>query len=103
MSDVPAEALDIARTIVRRGIDLEVLFQAYRRGQNIAWQRWMAYAARVVAPGPELIEVLDRSSALLFDYVDQAIARVLAEAQREREEVLGGALARRTETVRLIL
>jgi hypothetical protein len=35
--------------------------------------------------------------------VDQALARVLVEAQHEREEVLGGALARRTEAVRLIL
>jgi DNA-binding PucR family transcriptional regulator len=31
------------------------------------------------------------------------LSRVVAEAQREREEVLGGAMARRTETVRLIL
>src|SRR5437899_234222 len=57
-SDVPPEALDAARTIVRRGIDLDVLFQAYRRGQNVAWQRWLAYAARVVPAGPELVQVL---------------------------------------------
>jgi DNA-binding PucR family transcriptional regulator len=102
-SDVPPEALDVARTVVRRGIDLEVLFQAYRRGQNVAFQRWMGYAARVVPPGPELMQILEASSQLIFEYVDQAVARVLAEAQREREEILGGALARRTEAVRLIL
>jgi DNA-binding PucR family transcriptional regulator len=102
-SDVPPEALDAARTIVRRGIDVEVIFHSYRRGQNVAWQRWMAYAARVVPPGPELLQILERSSQLMFEYVDQALARVLAEAQHEREEVLGGALARRTEAVRLIL
>jgi DNA-binding PucR family transcriptional regulator len=102
-SDVPPEALDIARTVVRRGIDPEMLFEAYRRGQNVAWQRWLTYAARVVPPGPELIEVLENSSRLIFEYVDQALARVLVEARREREEVLGGALARRTEAVRLIL
>jgi DNA-binding PucR family transcriptional regulator len=102
-ADVPPEALDVARTVVRRGIDLEVLFQSYRRGQNVAWQRWLGYAARVVPPGPELVQILEASSQLMFEYVDQALARVLAEAQREREEVLGGALARRTEAVRLIL
>jgi DNA-binding PucR family transcriptional regulator len=102
-SDVPPEALDAARTVVRRGIDLDVIFQAYRRGQNVAWQRWMASAARVVPPGPGLAQVLASSSQMLFEYVDQAIARVLAEAQREREEIIGGALARRTEAVRLIL
>jgi DNA-binding PucR family transcriptional regulator len=101
--EVPTEALDVVRTIVRRGVDLDVIFQAYRRGQNIAWEHWMSASARIVPSGPVLVEVLQRSSRFLFDYVDQVIARVIAEAQREREEVLGGALARRIETVRLIL
>src|SRR6478735_2879622 len=101
--DVPAEALDIARTVVRRGVDLDVIFQSYRRGQNVAWQRWLGYVARVAPPGPELMQILETSSEVMFGYVDQAVARVLTEAQREREEVLGGALARRTEAVRLIL
>jgi len=102
-ADVPPEALDIVRTVVRRGIDLELIFQAYRRGQNLMWQRWMAYAARVVPPGPQLVQLLDVSSQFVFDYVDHVLGRVIAEAQHEREEVLGGALARRTEAVRLIL
>ena len=102
-ADVPPEALDIARTIVRRGIEFDALFQAYRGGQQIAWQRWMEAAYRVTESGPELIAVLDTSLTLLFVYVDDVLSRVLVEAQREREEVLGGALARRTETVRLIL
>jgi DNA-binding PucR family transcriptional regulator len=84
-------------------VDLDVMFQAYRRGQNIAWEHWMSAAAQVVPAGPVLVELLQRSSRYLFDYVDQVIAQVIAEAQREREEVLGGALARRIETVRLIL
>jgi DNA-binding PucR family transcriptional regulator len=101
--DVPPEALDIVRTVVRRGVDLDGMFQAYRRGQNVAWKHLMATAAQVIPPGPLLMEVLEVSSGLLFDYVDEVIARVLDEAQREREEVLGGALARRVETIRLIL
>jgi DNA-binding PucR family transcriptional regulator len=100
---VPPEALDIGRTVVRRGIDLDVIFQAYRRGQNLMWQRWMAYAARVVPPGPQLVQLLEASSQFVFDYVDQVLGRVIADAQREREQVLGGALARRTEALRLIL
>ncbi len=43
------------------------------------------------------------SLSLAFRYIDQTLGRVLAEAQREREEIIGGALARRTETIRLIL
>jgi DNA-binding PucR family transcriptional regulator len=101
--DVPLEALDAARTFVRRGIETDAAYQSYRRGQQVAWQRWMACAEQVVGPGAELVSVLDLSLGLLFEYADQALGRVIAEMQREREAVLGGALARRTETVRLIL
>lgn len=101
--DVPPEALDIARTIARRGIDFEAIFQSYRRGQNIAWQRYMTLVAARVPASPLLMDLLNASSQRIFEYVDHVVACVLAEAQREREQVLGGALARRTETVRLIL
>lgn len=101
--DVPPEALDIARTVARRGIEFDVIFQAYRRGQNVAWQRYMKLAAALVPASPLLMELLNASSQRVFEYVDHVVACVLAEAQREREQVLGGALARRTETVRLIL
>src|ERR1700752_411472 len=47
--------------------------------------------------------VVEASSQQIFEYVDRAIGQVLAAAQREREELLGGALARRTEAIRLIL
>ena len=101
--DLPPEALDVARTVVRRGIDLEVIYQAYRRGQNVAYQRFLSHAARVVPPGPELVELLQVASQLIFDYVDHVIGRTIADAEREREEVRGGALARRAEIIHLIL
>lgn len=102
-TDIPPEALDVARTAVRRGIDLGGLHHAYRRAQNVVWQHWLAHAARQVPPGPDLVDMLEASSRLIFDYVDEAVTQVLAAAQREREEILGGSLERRTETVRLIL
>lgn len=101
--DVPPEALDIARTVARRGMDLDVIFQSYRRGQNVAWRRYMAHATQLVPSGPLLIELLEVASRRMFEYVDHVVANVIAAAQREREEVLGGAIARRAETIRLIL
>lgn len=101
--DLPPEAIDLARSMVRRGIELDALLHAYRRGQNVAWRRWMESAAKTVPERPELIELLDVSSGLMFDYVDQVVGGVLAQVQREREELLGGALVQRTATVRLIL
>ena len=104
LSDAVApEALDAARTVVRRGIDLDRIYEGYRRGHQVGLERWLACAYQIVEPGPELIGVTELSLSLAFRYIDQTLGRVLAEAQREREEVIGGALARRTETIRLIL
>ena len=100
---VPPEALDGARTVARRGIDLDTIYEGYRRGQQVALQRWLGCAYETLEPGPDLIGVIDLSLSLVFGYVDQTLGQVLAEAQREREEVIGGALARRAETIRLIL
>ena len=100
---VPPEALDAARTVVRRGIDLDRIYEGYRRGHQVGLERWLACAYEIVEPGPELIGVTELSLSLAFRFIDQTLGRVLAEAQREREEVIGGALARRTETIRLIL
>jgi PucR C-terminal helix-turn-helix domain/GGDEF-like domain len=101
-ADAPLEALDVARTFVRRGIETDVMYQAYRRGQQVLWRRWMA-TAETIATGSELAEVLNPSLELLFTYVDAVLGHAIAEMQRERERVLGGALARRVETIRLLL
>ena len=90
-------------TVVRRGIDLDRIYEGYRRGHQVGLERWLACAYEIVEPGPELIGVTELSLSLAFRFIDQTLGRVLAEAQREREEVIGGALARRTETIRLIL
>ena len=79
----PPEALDAARTIVRRGIDLDTIYKGYRRGHQVVLQRWLACAYAIVEPGPELIGVIELSLALAFRYVDHTLGRVLAEAQRE--------------------
>jgi len=102
-ADPPPEALDVARNVVRRGIAPDALIHAYRAGQNAGWQRWMEAVADVVADKRALVAVLEDSSASVFGYVDAVLGAVLEEAQRTREDILGGAQARRLETVRLVL
>lgn len=102
-SDVPPEALDLARTVVRRGIEIDAIHQGYRMGQQTLWRRWMTTAEEVATTGADLAAVLNVSLDLLFSYVDEVLIRVIAEVEREREQVLGGALARRAETIRLLL
>jgi len=99
---VPAEALDLARTVVRRGISSAVIYEGYRRGQQELWRAWMATAEEVVPPA-ELPAVLDRSLDLLITYADRVVARVIDEVERERSQVAAGALAQRAETIRLLL
>ena len=41
---IPPEALDAARTVVRRGIDLDRIYEGYRRGQQVGLERWLAGA-----------------------------------------------------------
>ena len=83
---VPPEALDAARTVVRRGIDLDRIYEGYRRGHQVGLERWLACAYEIVEPGPELIGVTELSLSLAFRFIDQTLGRVLAEAQRERED-----------------
>jgi DNA-binding PucR family transcriptional regulator len=100
--EIPPEALDLARSMVRRSVDLGVLANAYRRGQNVAWQRWMDTALAIV-PADELPEFLTASASLLFSFVDNTLTGLIAQIEQEREALLGGALARRQQTLMLLL
>ncbi|MGW7378742.1 PucR family transcriptional regulator [Streptomyces sp. NPDC054794] len=101
--DAPPETLDLARSLVRRGAELDALVQSYRRGQNVAWRRWMDVASAAVPARGDLVELLQVSSALMYEYVDGALDAVITRMQQERRDLLSGALARRAETIRLLL
>jgi DNA-binding PucR family transcriptional regulator len=100
--DIPPEALDLARSMVRRGVELGVLANAYRRGQNVAWQQWMQTVVEVTPP-EELPELISASSTLQFAFVDSILTGLIAQIEQEREALLGGTLARREQTLRLLL
>ena len=103
---VPAEpgpeALATARDMVRRGLDAEAL-QGYRVGQNVAWQRWMALAFELTQDPEELRELLEVSARSIFAYVDDVIASLAAQIERERDQLTHGTHAQRLEVVSLII
>ncbi|MBJ7471904.1 MAG: helix-turn-helix domain-containing protein [Solirubrobacteraceae bacterium] len=99
---VPLEALDLARTFVRRGIDLEVLAHVYRWGQNVAWRRWMVEAGRRV-PARDYPAVLEASAALLFTFVDDVLRGMVEQVDHERAQLMAGVAARREQTIRLLI
>ncbi len=96
------EPLSIARDLVRRGLG-ESALQAYRVGQNVSWQRWMAIAFALTSDPDELRELLDVSARSLFGFVDATIAGIAEQIQIERDELTRGSHAERREAVALIL
>ena len=96
------EPLGIARDLVRRGLN-ESALQAYRVGQNVAWQRWMTIAFGLTSDPDELRELLDVSARSLFAFVDATLTGIAEQMQIERDELTMGTHAERREAVALIL
>ena len=99
----PPEALDLALSLTRRGMDTGALLTAYRTGQNAAWGRWMQVAAERIDDRGDLVAVLERSTASMNAYVDRVLDSLLTQIQNEREAMLGDEPTRRAETIRMIL
>lgn len=96
------ESADLARDLVRRGLDATSL-NVYRAGQNVAWQRWM-HSCFDITDNPVLLrELLEISARSIFSYVDDVVAGIVELVEAEREVLTSGMQARRLEVVTLIL
>lgn len=100
---LPPPAADLARSIARRGLDLGILLKVYRVANDQVWEYFTAITDEIPADGPDRTEVLKflwgRGGRWINDAIEQLILVYLAE----RDAVLHGALARRTETVQALL
>jgi DNA-binding PucR family transcriptional regulator len=96
------ETLEIAREIVRRGLD-DTSLEAYRVGQNVAWQRWMQTAFRLCSDPDTLREMLDVTSRSIFTFVDDTLAAIHAAMEQERAQLGSRTPTERLEVVNLIL
>jgi DNA-binding PucR family transcriptional regulator len=94
--------LDLARDIVRRGLD-DATLNSYRIGQNVAWRAWMTLAFTLTDDADELRELLDITARSIFAFVNETVAGIQDLIDREREELVGGTHAERLGTVNLIL
>ncbi|MFL5843426.1 MAG: PucR family transcriptional regulator [Solirubrobacteraceae bacterium] len=100
--NVGPETLGVARDLVRRGLDADAL-HGYRVGQNVAWQRWMALAFELTSDPAELRELLEVTARSIFTFVDETLAGIAEQIERERDELTRGTHAQRLEVVSLIL
>jgi DNA-binding PucR family transcriptional regulator len=96
------EVVDIARDLVRRGMDARTV-DAYRTGQNAAWRSLMTLAFQLTSDPEELAELLDVAARSIFTFVDETIAGINRQVGRERERLTRGTHAERLEVVSLVL
>ncbi|MGD0454123.1 MAG: PucR family transcriptional regulator, partial [Solirubrobacteraceae bacterium] len=101
-ANVGPDTLGIARDLVRRGLD-DRATEAYRAGQNVAWRRWMELAFALTSDPGELHELLDVTSRSIFAFIDDTLAGINEEIDRERETLTSGTEVARLEVVNLIL
>lgn len=101
-ANLSPETLDIARDLIRRGLD-ESAVDAYRIGQNVAWRFWMQIVFGLTSDVDELRELLDVSSRSMSAFVDATIEGIYRQVEVEREELTRGTHAERREVVALIL
>ncbi|HTN26120.1 MAG TPA: helix-turn-helix domain-containing protein [Solirubrobacteraceae bacterium] len=101
-ADTPQQALDHARSLVRRGASLAVVLRAYRLGHALAWERLAAAIAESVAPADQP-PLLARSSRHMFGYIDAICDRIVDEHEAERARWVRSAAAARADVVRAIL
>ncbi|WP_042429720.1 PucR family transcriptional regulator [Streptacidiphilus anmyonensis] len=101
-ANVGPPQLDIARDLVRRGLD-ESALDAYRSGQAVALRLWTQICCGLTIDPAELRELLDVSARSIEAFVDDTIAAIAEQIAREREELTTGSHAERLETVSLLL
>jgi DNA-binding PucR family transcriptional regulator len=99
----PAEALNLATSVLHHGLDTSELIQAYRVGQNVAWSWWMEHLAAQVEDRRLLLEAIELSSERMFAYVDAVVDEQVHLWESERERWAGRQVAHRAEAVRRVL
>ncbi|MGV9798771.1 PucR family transcriptional regulator [Mycobacterium sp. NPDC003449] len=96
------EATEIARNLVRSGMDERGL-EAYRVGQNAAWNLWMPICFELTRNPIELQELLEVSWLSIATFIDDTVAAVSVQMDIERAELMRDAQAERRAIVTLLL
>ncbi len=100
---LPPQAVDVAVSLARRGLDVGILLKVYRVAADGTWEFLVTVADAVPDNGPARSDVLKflwgRASRWINDSIDQLVLAYFTE----REAVFEGAFARRNETIQSLL
>jgi DNA-binding PucR family transcriptional regulator len=99
----PVAAVEWARNMVHRGLQLSTILRAYRLGHGQFWQTWHGLLVERIPDQDLRSRVLERTSAFMFAYVDAVCARLVEEYAAERERWVRSAAAVRSEMARRLL
>ncbi|WP_205696151.1 CdaR family transcriptional regulator [Conexibacter sp. SYSU D00693] len=102
-ADPPPMAAAWARSMVRRGVELQAVLRAYRLGHGLLWHEWSAWVHDQCEDTPQRAELLHASSAHMFAYIDAVCARLVEFYDQERQRWARSASAVRAEVVRQLL
>ncbi|MFI6367707.1 PucR family transcriptional regulator [Nocardia sp. NPDC050630] len=100
--DVPPAALDVARDLIRHGVEFQQLLTGYRCAENVGCRRWLLAASETVPP-KEVALVADFGLRAINEWVDAALVSINRQIEQERDDLIGGVLTRRLEMVTLII
>lgn len=99
----PPEAIALARTVARRGLDVQVLLKVYGTGRTTALTLLNEIIETIpVSPEVKLAAIVDLWG-LAMRWLEQSTDILLTTYTEEREALMRGALARRAETVHSML
>jgi DNA-binding PucR family transcriptional regulator len=100
---LPPQAIDFALSLARRQLEIGVLLKVYRVGAAAVWDYFARVAAEVPEDGPDRFDVLVYLWEHGGTWLNEAIERLIGVFNDEREASLGGALARKVETVHALI
>ncbi|AWG62829.1 PucR family transcriptional regulator [Mycobacteroides abscessus] len=96
------EAINIARDLVRRGLDRRSL-DSYRMSQSVAWRSWMDICFSLTSDASELKELLDISALSISTFLDDIVEEVTALVDSDIKDLAHGTNTERLATLALIV
>ena len=100
---LPPQAVDLAVSIARRGLDVGILLKVYRVAADATWEFMVGVADAVPDDGPDRADVLKFLWGRAGRWISESIDRLILTYFTEREAAVQGAFARRNETIQALL
>jgi DNA-binding PucR family transcriptional regulator len=97
------QAIGLAQSLVRRGLDLTVLLKVYRIASSALWDFFTRFVAGLGPDDPPRDEVLVYLYGLAVAWVEEMTERLIEVFYAERGQFFDGAAARRREVIDAIL